>query len=235
MGSGGSNDESTGDPLRDAIIAQGPRPERSFVEDETVESLASKLVGLTDAQAQVLMEPYVGKWLRVSGIVVNATRNEPPFDTLVSLYCADPQRMMALFFPREDPRPLELSKNDGLFAQGQIMKVASSGGVALEHCEILRVIPKAELEADAETAPQEEPHEPEAPDPKRTRPIGTGEMRKFAKLYLEIWGAGAKEIPAWQAMKACYPDGIIGRDPFLKEFRELRGPGRRGNPAIRGQ
>jgi hypothetical protein len=60
-------------------------------------------------------------------------------------------------------------------------------------------------------------------------------MRKFAQLYLSIWGDAAKEIPAWQAMKACYPDGIIGRDPFLKEFRELRGKGKRGNPAIRDQ
>lgn len=71
--------------------------------------------------------------------------------------------------------------------------------------------------------------------PERTVPIGTGEMRKFAQLYLEIWGSKAKEIPAWEAMKACYPDGIIGRDTFLAEFRELRGPGKRGNPSFRGQ
>jgi hypothetical protein len=84
--------------------------------------------------------------------------------------------------------------------------------------------------------PDDPPSEPAVEaEPIRTKHIGTGEMAKFAKLYLEIWGEAAKEIPAWRAMKACYPDGIIGRDPFLKEFRELRGAGKRGNPAIREQ
>lgn len=66
------------------------------------------------------------------------------------------------------------------------------------------------------------------------KPIAPAEMKRFAQLYLEIWGEQAREGKALEAIRACYPEAGIGRDPFYTNFRELRGPGRRGKPPIRG-
>jgi hypothetical protein len=65
--------------------------------------------------------------------------------------------------------------------------------------------------------------------------LAEAEARRFARLYLEIWSESAVETKALTAARACYPANSIGRDWFYAIFRELRGPGKRGNPAFRGQ
>lgn len=62
------------------------------------------------------------------------------------------------------------------------------------------------------------------------RPIAAAEMERFARLYLDLWGEAATEMKALSAIRACYPDAVIGRDAFLSIFRELRGPGKVGKP-----
>ncbi|TMJ18071.1 MAG: hypothetical protein E6G94_00745 [Alphaproteobacteria bacterium] len=203
-----------------AVVSQA----KDFVEDETLETLAGKLVGLTDAQAKIAIAPFVDKWLRVRGVVVNVTVNEPGFDTLVSLYCADPQRMIALFFPREDQRPLELNKSDGLLAQGQIMKVASGGGVALQNCEVLRIIPKAELEADIASAKDQPKGAPTPPPEIDKRPNLSGpEARRFSEFALAAW-PNISEREAHRRAVALYYDKKVPRDWFWNIFRTIRGP-----------
>jgi len=73
------------------------------------------------------------------------------------------------------------------------------------------------------------------PDKSRTSPIAAAEIDRFVRLYLELWGDDAREMKALDAIRATYPDRSIGRDTFLARFRELRGPGKRGKPPIRGE
>ena len=66
-------------------------------------------------------------------------------------------------------------------------------------------------------------------DSKKER-LDESEVRRFAALYLQAHESAAKEIPAWTACKAIYPDHKVPRQYFLEIFRELRGPGIVGNP-----
>jgi hypothetical protein len=61
--------------------------------------------------------------------------------------------------------------------------------------------------------------------------IAAAEIERFARLYLDIWGAAATEMKALAAIRCCYPEASIGRDTFLAKFRELRGPGKVGKPS----
>lgn len=67
--------------------------------------------------------------------------------------------------------------------------------------------------------------------PPRGTPIAAAEMERFVRLYLDLWGEGAREIKALEAIRAAYPGSSIGRDVFLAKFRELRGPGKVGKPS----
>jgi hypothetical protein len=71
---------------------------------------------------------------------------------------------------------------------------------------------------------------PAATDQQSAGKISAAEIERFARLYLEIWGAAATEMKALAAIRCCYPDASIGRDTFLAKFRELRGPGKVGKP-----
>ncbi|MGQ0660051.1 hypothetical protein [Sphingosinicella sp.] len=82
---------------------------------------------------------------------------------------------------------------------------------------------------------QAEPVEDSDEEIERGKPLAAAEMERFARLYLETWADGATEMKALAAIRACYPDNGIGRDVFLAKFRELRGPGKRGKPPIRGK
>ncbi len=56
----------------------GPEPEREFVPSNiTPEYLANLYDGLTDIQATPLIDPYIGKWMKVSGPLGNV---QPPND-----------------------------------------------------------------------------------------------------------------------------------------------------------
>jgi hypothetical protein len=76
------------------------------------------------------------------------------------------------------------------------------------------------------------PPTPEGADAKvRGSPLSSAERQRFAKLYLDNFGADATESRAYQAIVASYPDKFIARDPFLADFRAIRGPqvlGRKG-------
>lgn len=58
------------------------------------------------------------------------------------------------------------------------------------------------------------------------------EVKRFCLLYLGIYNSNPKEIPAWNACKATFPENKVPRDYFLGIFRELRGPGNVGNPQL---
>ena len=221
--------------------------ERQFLADIYTPSFLMGLCGgLTDFQAYDAVQPFIGQWMRISGTLTHATPN-PAFEAagVTIVFSDDGERRDAfLWFDRDLDRLAKVGVGEEIAAEGQIKSI-SSHTMVLENCglpgpHILAIAKAAESAerfkkaVDSLVAEQAQP-EPEAAEPGRTRNISTAEMRRFAQLYLQIWGDAAKEIPAWQAMKACYPNGIIGRDPFLKQFREFRGPGKRGNPSIRGQ
>lgn len=79
------------------------------------------------------------------------------------------------------------------------------------------------------------PPPPEEADTSRTSPLPEAEQRRFCELYLGTWKDAAYEGKALSAIRACYPDKAISRDPFFVIFRELRGPGKRGKPPNRGK
>jgi len=63
------------------------------------------------------------------------------------------------------------------------------------------------------------------------RPLATAERQRFARLYAELFGESGTETRAYQALGACYPDFKVSRDPFLADFRAIRGKqvtGRKG-------
>ncbi len=71
-----------------------------------------------------------------------------------------------------------------------------------------------------------------APAPARDerKPLPSAERQRFAKLYAGLFGSDATEAKAYLAVQACYPDFKISRDPFLADFRAIRGrqvPGRK--------
>lgn len=228
--------------------------ERRFLADKFTPSFLMDLCdGQTGFQAQGTTRPFIGEWIRVRGALFQATPNQPQGTAGVTIEFPNDgkyRREAFLTFNRNFDDLCNVNIGDVIWAQG-ILASISSHSLRLADCELIdprlaatlevryqaTELQKAIGDAATENASAQAACEAdtEASKSARTRHIGTGEMRKFAKLYLEIWGTAAKEITAWEAMKACYPDGIIGRDPFLKEFRELRGPGKRGNPAIRGQ
>jgi hypothetical protein len=207
--------------------------ERIFLSsDENPQSIVEKRRGLTDFQAERVLGAYVGKWMRVGGPVVNITASRDY--VMVSIMESVENTMVTTLNFNGDRDRLELiNQNDGLIANGRIVNVGLLG-LSLDECEILEIIPRRAVTAPPGDQLEESANPGPEPAPAKT-PIPAAEMERFARLYLELWGVAAVEAKALVAIRACYPDHNIGRDPFYKKFREIRGPGMRGNPAFRGE
>lgn len=183
------------------------------------------------------MSAYYGKWMNLAGYAIAVTPvGEAISVTLVASSGADFGDY--LWFPKDRER-LELANlGDIITARGKIRGL-SARGLVFEDCELSEIttpeVPIALFAAPAEvreTTPSA-PAEQKPPTEQKSM-LAVAEMDRFAQVYLEIFGAAAVEGKALSAVRACYPDHQIGRDAFFKIFRELRGPGKRGNPAFRG-
>jgi hypothetical protein len=204
--------------------------DRQFVDVETIGLLTKRLADLTDAQARTAMAPHVAKWLEVSGIVVNVTLNQPQFDTLVSIVCSKPQTVLPLFFPREDQRPLELNKGDGIVVHGQITDFTSAAGIGLENCEVVRVIPRAELERDAQARAAEEEGPGElaelgADAPKDRPRLPDAALRAWFEAFRIAYPTGSVTLAEKSAV-AAFPQHHVAR----KRIHELFPNAPRGRP-----
>jgi hypothetical protein len=61
--------------------------------------------------------------------------------------------------------------------------------------------------------------------------LPAAERKRFAQVYAEVFGSEGTEARAFQAVTAAYPEKFVPRDPFLTDFRAIRGkqvPGRKG-------
>ncbi|OCC24150.1 hypothetical protein MB02_07720 [Croceicoccus estronivorus] len=65
-------------------------------------------------------------------------------------------------------------------------------------------------------------------------PLPTAETKRYLTVYLEAFGEQVTEGKALTATRAAYPKNSISREQFRELLRELRGPGKRGKPPIRG-
>ena len=104
--------------------------------------------------------------------------------------------------------------------------VASLFGVRFEPIGVQALLP------GPDTTHDEKRGEVGQPDESAKERLSEPELKRFATLYLGLYPNEAKEIPAWNACKAAFPDFKVPRDYFLGIFRELRGPGTPGNPQL---
>jgi hypothetical protein len=201
--------------------------------------LRAKCKGLTQVQIDRSLGAYHGKWMRVAGYVIAVTQ----YGKGVSVSVVESSGADAadyLWFGA-DHEKLELANlGDILTAVGRIEGLSASG-LVFKDCELIKISTPETPIALFSDPPDFQSLLPDraAPAAERTedtkRPLAAAEMERFARLYLEIYAEAAVEGKALEAARTCYPDNQIGRDAFYKKFRELRGPGKRGNPAFRGK
>jgi hypothetical protein len=91
--------------------------------------------GLTDLQAHASIEPFIGKWMRLSGPLFQATPN-PQFGTAgvtLDLSTEGKRRDAFLWFTRDLDRLANVSPGEVITVEGRIRAVNSSV-ITLEHC-----------------------------------------------------------------------------------------------------
>lgn len=203
------------------------------------DELRAKCKGLTQLQIDRALSAYKGKWMHMSGYVTAVTQYGNGVSVSV-VQGSGADYGDYLWFDADHDR-LELANlGDVLTAVGKI-KGLSAGGLVFEACELSGIsTPTTPIALFAEPPPlldvaRAEPPETSKQTEPPKRPLAGAEMERFVQLYLGIFADAAVEGKALDAVRACYPDHQIGRDAFFKKFREMRGPGKRGNPAFRGQ
>lgn len=211
--------------------------ERTFLgSSDTAGALVAKCRGLTEIQAKRVTDVYLGKWIKLAGYIcaVSPLRDDISV-TVVESSGADCAHYMVF---SQDQERLELANlGDILVAIGKINHVSKTG-LGLGDCEVVVIeTPEKQIGLFApshEIAAPPTAHLAVAPESK-PRPLAVAEMERFATLYVGIYDSAAVEGNALTAIRACFPNNSIGRDAFFKIFREIRGPGKRGNPAFRGK
>lgn len=223
-----------------------------------VETAALRLMrlcdGLTDFQARDLVEPFLGTPIRVSGELVAATPN-PAFGTagVTIAFSSDDKRTREAFLwlTRDFDGLAGVGEGEVITAEGRIKSI-TSGTMVLEECGLVDPAAASIMKVVANPGPLHSAVDDQLAsgallDLKpitlpsldslaaidKLPPLAAAEMERFIRLYLDIWGSSAVEGKALAAAKATYPDNSVGRDPFYKKLRAIRGPGKRGNPAFR--
>jgi len=213
--------------------------ERVFVGGgHTTASLIAMCAEVTAIQSQALIEPLVGKWIQVAGYIHDVTAGWKETITVSLFEYPDlPDHHVYLAFPNAPESLKGAHKRQLLVCQGEIDTIKNNI-LMLNECEVIDILPAPPPKPSfaEEVALALDAGDDEVPEARKTEkaPLAMGEMRRFAELYLSIWEGSAVEGKALEAIRATYPENSIGRDAFFKIFREIRGPGKRGNPAFRG-
>lgn len=236
---------------------------RKFVDNAiTVFTLAEARRTLTALQSSDIITPLLNKFIRIPGKLFAVSDNGVFGFTTATITASRGSEVVDVFciFYGKQPR-LELAEfGEIIWIEGSLKEVEAQH-VKLDNCVLLDTQTALTLAATRSSAPSivsvgqeildaarnaapvespvprpvRQPVEPVMPPMPRLKPLAAGEMRRFAQLYIELWQNAAVEGKALTAVRATYPNNSIGRDAFYKIFRELRGPGKRGNPAFRGQ
>jgi len=116
------------------LTTSQPNP-REFVSVGPAD-LTALFKGTTDIQAQTLIAPFKGKWMRISREVYDV--KPVPGDGVAVYFESPPLPRMSLFFTN-DPRTIErlgiAKRGDRITAVGRI-KAVSAEAVHLEDCEL---------------------------------------------------------------------------------------------------
>src|ERR1051326_111331 len=141
---------------RDKVTPDEELPIAKAQEQTPLDIAPEKLLGFFErynhAQAEALVRPYLGKWMEVSGNVVEVRRErlisnessqritdgiEVTFETLTIKKAKSTVAIYAMFEEqRWMDRAMVLKRNEGIRVRGQIKSVLSSS-FSLEHCEII--------------------------------------------------------------------------------------------------
>lgn len=114
---------------------QAPLGDKRVVIDVPPEYLMKLCEGHTSIQAQKSVELYIGKWIRVSGTVFNATEHSAFFSVYL-MYKEN--KYISAYFRKKDDRVSVLRPGDQITVMGEIETVTESN-VGLEKCELLDV------------------------------------------------------------------------------------------------
>ena len=123
---------------------QSPYPIVSLSEDKilslrTPSELLKLVKGQTEIGARHAAEPHIGYWLRVNGSVLNVL--EYSLGNILTVYMRDSQSGETVFLDFENEvwgaRVRPLTTRDKISAAGKIKKIATTGYIKLEECEIL--------------------------------------------------------------------------------------------------
>jgi len=199
--------------------------------------------GLTDFQAQDILRPFIGEWIRVSGALEFATPN-PAFGTVgvTIVFPSDDQRRDAfLLFERDLDNLAEIGIGEAITAEGRIKSI-SSHAMVLENCGLAdpRIVAIRDLTARAKelgkaakdwaAAPHKrarpEPgSDPNLPAPKadKRKNLSPAESEKFCRLLLDGWPS-TTERDAYQKAVAFFAQNKVPKHAFLDVFRAIRGP-----------
>jgi hypothetical protein len=130
--------------LRPQAIAQ-PQPQATSAERIIVDVEPQYLIKLfdahTDVQAKKLVEAYIGKWLVVSGEVVNVIGGEDEWSVFIKLHPNDPKDfntyIVGMYFREKKwiDRIAVLRRGDKITAVGQIEAV-DVFSIRLNNCEL---------------------------------------------------------------------------------------------------
>jgi hypothetical protein len=124
------------------MMVHQPLSERIFA-DKSPQELISFFRNFIDVQAQKLIEPFIGKWLRISGSVHNATQYKGGGHWQVFIYLQDEPRIVGiqitlLFADMWTERLSLITRDTNITAIGRISKVGANG-LELQACELVQV------------------------------------------------------------------------------------------------
>lgn len=127
------------DKLLWPMMAYQPPSERIFV-DKTPQELTKIFKTYIDAQAEKLIQPYMGKWLRIAGPVQNASQISGKFWQVFLHLESDSMFgiQIVLYFANTWTEHLSLiSRGTNINVIGRISKI-SSGELDLQACELIQ-------------------------------------------------------------------------------------------------
>lgn len=111
--------------------------EKQIMVSVPIGQLIDSVADHTMAEADRLMAPYIGKWIRVSGLVDDVTEEAAYW--LVFIQLPESHRLVALSFNTQTSmnQVSVLRKGEQLNVLGKIKKISSVGTPTLSNCEIV--------------------------------------------------------------------------------------------------